>query len=107
MKRKCLEDSTWGKVKNLQNCYSTEISALHDNSKWLMNYYYGNDFDFDFNPIYIDFNHNFIDFREISSSDLLNVNFISKELNSLTNSSQPLAPRDLNFANNILDTIIR
>ena len=92
VRRQCREDNTWGRVTGLQNCYSTEFSALFDSSKQLRKYYYGDD-DFDF-----------FDFREFSLLDILTA---SRELNSLTNSSQPLPPRDLISANDILDTIIR
>ena len=88
----------WGRVRGLRNCYSTEFSELYSNSRQLRDYYYG-DNEESYSGSYV------YDIRgSISLLDVLNA---SRRLHSLTNSSRPLAPRDLNFANDILETIIR
>ena len=92
VRRKCVQNNTWGDVEGVHNCYSTEFSALFDDTVQLKRYYYGDD------------DLNIFDFREISLLDLLTV---SSELSSLTNSSQPLPPQDLISANDVMDTIIR
>lgn len=92
VRRKCVQNNTWGDVEGVHNCYSTEFSALFDDTVQLRRYYYGDD------------DLNIFDFREISLLDLLTV---SSELSSLTNSSQPLPPKDLISANDVIDTIIR
>ena len=92
VRRRCVQNNTWGQVEDLQNCFSTEISSLFDSSRRLRSYYYGD---------------SVFDFFDIREFPLLDLNTASRELYSLTNSSQPLPPRDLISINDILDTIIR
>ena len=87
-----MQNNTWGPVEDFQNCYSTEISSLFDSSRKLRSFYYGD---------------NVFDYFDIREFPLLDVNTASSEIYSLTNSSRPLAPRDLISINGILDTIIR
>lgn len=92
VRRGCIQNNTWGPVEDVKNCLSTEISALFDSSRRLRSYYYGD---------------SVFDFFDIREFPLLDLNTASRELYSLTNSSRPLAPRDLISINDILDTIIR
>ena len=91
--RQCREDSTWGSISGIQDCYSIEFSTLLGSTIDLRNFYFG-DVDYDV-------------YDQTQSHTLLDSLSVSKELRSLTNSSNPITPNDLNVANDILRTIIR
>ncbi|XP_065892012.1 uncharacterized protein [Dysidea avara] len=92
--RECLEDGFWGEVQNITNCYSTELSILHNDSRQLNTYYFGDD------------ETNEIDYTQSLSLNELTSSSVSRDLNSRTNSFNPLVPRDLDVANDILHTMI-
>ena len=91
--RECSENGTWGKISGIQNCYSIEFSTLLGSTIDLRNFYFG------------DTNIDIYD--QTQSYTLLDSLSVSRELRSLTNSSNPITPNDLNVANDILRTIIR
>jgi len=85
----------WDNVINVTNCYSLELSILHDETRQLSILYFGDD------------ENDEIDLTESLSSDDLNPSTVSSDLSSRTNLSNPLVPRDLKVANDILNSIIR
>ena len=92
--RRCTENGTWGEVLNVTNCYSVELSLLQDDTRQLNTFYFGGDGDE-------------IDYTQTLSIDALNPSIMSRGLSSHTNSTNPIVPRDLNVANDILNKIIR
>ena len=92
--RQCLGNGSWGSISGIQNCYSIEFSALLGSTIDLKNFYFGYD---DSNDVY----------DQSQSYTLLDSLSVSRELRSLTNSSNPIAPTDLNVANDIIRAIIR
>ena len=93
--RNCFDNGSWGEVRNVTNCYSAELSILHDDSRQLNTYYFGDD------------GTNEIDYTESLSLNALSSSLVSRDLSSRTKSSIPLAPQDLNVANDILHMMIR
>ena len=87
-------NGSWGSISGIQNCYSIEFSALLGSTIDLKNFYFGYD---DSNDVY----------DQSQSYTLLDSLSVSRELRSLTNSSNPIAPTDLNVANDIIRAIIR
>ncbi|XP_065911452.1 adhesion G protein-coupled receptor L4-like isoform X3 [Dysidea avara] len=92
--RNCFDNGSWGEVRNVTNCYSAELSILHDDSRQLNTYYFGDD------------GTNEIDYTESLSLNALSSSLVSRDLSSRTKSSIPLAPQDLNVANDILHMMI-
>ncbi|XP_065897877.1 adhesion G protein-coupled receptor L4-like [Dysidea avara] len=90
--RDCNENGTWGRVMNIHNCYSIEISALYNSSKQLKDFYIGS---------------NDTDMSDITQSpSLLDSLSISTQLAFLTNTTIAMVPNDLHRVNDILHTII-
>ena len=80
---------------SISDCYSVELSILHDDTRQLNKRYFGDD------------DTDEIDLSQFLSSDDLNPSIVSRDLNSRTDMPNPLVPRDLNVAIDILSTIIR
>jgi len=87
--RRCKDGGIWGRVKGILNCFSIDFTNLQNTSRQLEQFYNGTEQDY------------------TQSFSIPDPRSIIRQLRSLTNSTIPLRPKDLNVANDILRAVIR
>jgi len=90
VKRQCKDNGRWGRVLDIKNCSSIDLLNLQNTSRLLEQFYTGGDE---------------IDYTQ--SSSILDSLSVGRELHILTNTTTPLAPRNVNIANDILRAVLR